>query len=82
MTHTHEDRKLIAQRLDLAASRAGSVGRAATPKQTWFLAGLLLDAKGSVESAMSEVDLYQDGLSIREASELIEFLLKEKEAGR
>ena len=62
------DRKMIARALDRAAARTDSLGGVgATPKQCWFLAGLMADANDDGVPSM---------LSKREASALIDQFLK------
>lgn len=73
------DRKTIAQDLDLAASRAASIGRqGATRKQVWLLAGLLADAGEAAKDIDCGVCNTSAILTSRMASEWIDRLKSEQ----
>lgn len=71
------DRKALAKALDRAAYRAEAVGlRGATPKQCWYLAGLAIAAGLDADAlGFGPLDT-TSGLTSREASRLIDDLLK------
>lgn len=68
-------RKEIAQRLDIASKMTGEFS-GSTPKQNWFLAGLLFDA-GADSVEVLDRSTY---LTKKQASFYIDKLLREKNA--
>lgn len=71
------DRKELARWLDLAANRAEMAGgRPASSKQVWYLAGLMADRGLGLDFAGCDVIDTQAMLTSREASNLIDEILK------
>lgn len=65
--------KQIAISLDCAANRAKVTGNAATKKQAWFLAGLIMKADEDVDFVVGTAPL-----TVRLASRLIDMYLAEE----
>lgn len=73
------NRKLTAQFLDSAAARAEAIGRApATPRQCWYLAGLLTE-RGQDDTALLGTNS-NAVLTKAAASNFIDDLLRDKAA--
>lgn len=70
------NRKEIAHDLDRAAERAGHVAEPATPKQCWFLAGLMAERGETASQLFSGNTNF--ALSKRQASFFIDLYLREK----
>jgi hypothetical protein len=73
---TTRDRKDVVKILDMQASRANQTGRGATSKQTWFLAGLLIEKLDEQQLENELTSIMQSPLTSKEASDYIDHLLK------
>lgn len=73
---TTRDRKDVVRILDQSAATAAQVGKGATAKQTWFLAGLLVDKLEDDQLENELTLIMQSPLTVKEASSYIDYLVK------